>query len=161
VDISMTETENFEFLDAAREAVDQLTKLSKAYPHLITAPVKHALETWDEGLFRRGELIWEEYQRVKAEKTAVELRITELIETHHVDDTIDIITSEFGKDINYYDLIDVVGKDRYIAALRREAVELQVNCVSPEQTADLWNSSGKPTVGGDRWNETAVSVLMG
>ncbi|MCG7897813.1 MAG: hypothetical protein JAY99_00255 [Candidatus Thiodiazotropha lotti] len=157
----MSDTENCEFLDAAREAVEQLKKLSKDYPHLTTQPVRHALDNWNEDMFRRGELIWEAYQKVLAEKSAVETRLIELVDSYHVDDAIDIINSEFGKDINYYDLIDVVGKDRYIAALNREAVELQVNCISPEQTADLWNGSGKPTVGGDRWTATAVTVLMG
>ncbi|MES9850546.1 MAG: hypothetical protein ABW170_01785 [Candidatus Thiodiazotropha sp. L084R] len=157
----MSDSENFEFLDAARDAVAQLKKMSRDFPHLATQPVRHAIENWNEDLFRRGELVWEEYQRAMAEKSAVELRIMELVETHHLDDTIDIITSEFGKDFSYYDLIDIAGTDRYIDALTREATELKLNAVSPEQTADLWNSSGRPTLGGDRWNETAVSVLIG
>jgi hypothetical protein len=157
----MSDTDKCEFLDAAREAVQQLKKLSKDYPHLTTKPVRHALENWNEDMFQRGELIWETYQKVLKEKSAVETRLIELIDSCHVDDAIDTINSEFGKDINYYDLIDVVGKDRYIAALNREAIELQMNCISPEQTADLWNGSGKPTVGGERWNAIAVSVLMG
>ena len=157
----MSDIENCEFLDAANDAVEQLKKLSKEYPHLVTKPVLQAIENWDDDLFRRGELIWEEYQRVIREKNAVELRVMELVDTHHVDDTIDIITNEFGKEFDYYDLINIAGKDRYIEALTREAAELKINSVSPEQTADLWNSSGKPTIGGDRWNATAVSVLFG
>lgn len=157
----MSDFENCEFLDVAREAVDKLKRLSKEYPHLTTQTVRHALDTWDEDLFRRGELIWEERQRVLAEKSAVEQRVLELIETHHVDDAIDIINSEFGKDIDYNDLIDIVGRELYIDALSREAVELQMNSISAEQTADLWNACGRPTVGGERWNEVAVSVLSG
>ena len=150
-----------EFFEAAREAVGQLKRLTRDFPHLSSQPVRHAIENWNEDLFRRGELIWEEHQRVKAEKSAMELRAVELIEGNHVDDTIDMLTSEFGREFDFADLIDFVGKDRYIAALRREAIELQVNSVSPEQTAELWNSAGKPTVGGERWNAVGVSVLMG
>jgi hypothetical protein len=159
--VPMSDYENCDFLDAARDAVDKLKMLSKEYPHLTTQPVRHAIDTWDEDLFRRGELIWEEHQRFLAEKSALELRVLELIETHLVDDAIDIINSEFGKDISYYDLIDVIGRERYIDALSREAVELQMNSISAEQTADLWNACGRPTVGGERWNETAVLVLSG
>jgi hypothetical protein len=157
----MSDRETCEFIDAAREAVGQLKKLTRDFPHLTTRPVKQAIETWNDDLFHRGELIWEEHQRVQAEKSAMEQRAIELIETHHVDDTLDMLSSEFGKEMNYYDIIEFTGKDRYIAALRREAIELQVNSVSPEQTAELWNSCGKPTVGGERWNATGVSVLMG
>jgi hypothetical protein len=157
----MSDSESCEFIDAAREAVGQLKRLTRDFPHLSTRPVKQAIETWNDDLFRRGELIWEEHQRVLSEKSAMELRAIELIESHHVEDTLEIMMSEFSKEIDYYDIIEYAGKDRYIDALRREAVELQANCVSPEQTADLWNSCGKPTIGGERWNANGVSVLMG
>jgi hypothetical protein len=150
-----------EFFDAAREAVGQLKKLTRDFPHLTTQPVRHAIETWNEDLFRRGELIWEERQRVKREQAALELRAIELIDQNHVDDVLEMLANEFERDFDYYDLIDMVGKDRYIGALRREAIELVQNCVSPEQTADLWNSVGKPPIGGERWNAVGVSVLMG
>ncbi|MEJ2529399.1 MAG: hypothetical protein P8179_13380 [Candidatus Thiodiazotropha sp.] len=159
--MSDSDSDKCEFLVVAREAVDQLKKLTKDFPHLSSVPVRDAIENWNEDLFRRGELIWEEQQRIKAEKSAVELRAIELIEECHVDDVIDMLSSEFAQEFDYHDLIDRVGKNRYIAALRREAVELQINCVTPEQTAELWNSCGKPPVGGERWNEVGVSVLMG
>ncbi|MET0090789.1 MAG: hypothetical protein ABW068_12395 [Candidatus Thiodiazotropha sp.] len=150
-----------EFFEVAREAVGQLKKLTRDFPHLATKPVRHAIETWNEDLFRRGELIWEERQRVKREQTALENRAIELIDVNHVEDTLDMLTQEFGRDFDFQDLIDMVGKERYIGALRREAIELSQNSISPEQTADLWNSVGKPPVGGERWNAVGVSVLMG
>jgi hypothetical protein len=150
-----------EFFDVAREAVSQLKKLTKDFPHLATQSVRHAIETWNEDLLKRGELIWEEHKRIKAEQTALEERAIALIDTNHIDDTMEILESEFGKAIDFHELIEIVGNDRYIAALRREAIELQMNSVSPEQTADLWNSVGKPPIGGERWTKTGVSVLMG
>ena len=123
--------------------------------------MKQAIETWNEEMFQKGELIWLEKQRKRMERSAMECRAAELIEQYLVDDVLDKLISEFDREIDFYGLIDLCGRDKYIAALRREAIELKQNFISPEQTADLWNGLGKPAVGGDRWNAKAVSVLMG
>jgi len=158
----MSESETTDnFIGVAREAVDQLKRLTRDFPKLSTEQVKVAIETWNEDLFRKGELILLQKAQVKAEKSAMERRANEIIELNLVDDALDILNKEFPKDFDYYDLIDLVGKDKYIAALGREAEELKVNAISPEQTAELWNSAGKPPVGGESWNATGVEVLMG
>jgi hypothetical protein len=145
---------------SAREAIEQLRRITKDFPHLTTQSVKQALETWNEDMFRKGELILVQKLRAKAEQEAMEQRAIELIEGNLTDDVLDMLNNEFSKQMDYADLIDMVGKDRYIAALTREAVELQVNFISPEQAAELWNASGKPPVGGDRWTTSGVEVLM-
>jgi hypothetical protein len=68
--------------------------------------------------------------------------------------------AEFNRDIDFYGLMDLCGRNKYIEALRREAIELNMNSISPEQTADLWNSVGKPSAGGARWSAQSVSTLM-
>ncbi|MCU7904882.1 MAG: hypothetical protein KZQ76_03340 [Candidatus Thiodiazotropha sp. (ex Epidulcina cf. delphinae)] len=153
--------ETCEFIDAAREAIDQLKRLAHDFPRLSSEPVRVAIETWNEEMFRKGELIWLERERARLERSVLENRAVELIGINLVDDAIDLLNQEFSKDVDYYGLIDLVGKDRYIAALRREAIELKMNFVSPEQTADLWNGQKKPPVGGEHWHTTGVSVLMG
>ncbi|MCU7816491.1 MAG: hypothetical protein KZQ89_19025 [Candidatus Thiodiazotropha sp. (ex Lucinoma kastoroae)] len=154
-------SETSDFIGVAREAVDQLKRLTRDFPKLSSQPVRIAIETWNEDLFSKGELVLLQRAQAKAEKSAMEHRATELIEFNLVDDAIDILNQEFPKGVDYLDLIDMVGKDKYIAALGREAAELKINAISPEQTAELWNSAGKPTVGGERWNATGVAVLMG
>jgi hypothetical protein len=144
----------------AREAIGHLRRITRDFPRLSTKPVRKALDEWNDDMFRKGELIFLQKQRAKAEQDAMEKRAIELIESNLTDDVLDMMNQEFPKDIDYSDLIDMVGKDRYIAALTREAVELQVNCISPEQAAELWNASGKPPVGGDRWTAAGVEVLM-
>lgn len=150
-----------QFIEVAREAVSQLRRLTRDFPALSSSHVRHAIETWNEEMFRKGEIIWLEKERQRLERSALETRATALIEHQLVDDVLDILNGEFSKQMDYWDLIDLVGRDRYIAAMRREAVELKQNFISPEQTAELWNSVGKPSVGGDRWVATGVSVLMG
>ncbi|MEW8026660.1 MAG: hypothetical protein AB2792_15175 [Candidatus Thiodiazotropha sp.] len=156
-----SESEEFEVIFVAREAVGHLRRLSRDFPHLATQPVRVAIDTWNEDMFSKGELVLVERQRVKAEQDAMEQRAIELIDVNHVDDVLDMLNRDSSKEIGYYDLIDMVGKDRYIEALTREAVELKVNAISSEQAAELWNNCGKPTVGGERWTATGVSVLMG
>jgi hypothetical protein len=149
-----------QFIEGAREAVTQLRRLTKDFPHLSSKNVKIAIETWNEEMFRRGEIIWFAKERKRLERSAMESRAEELLEAHLVDDVLDMLNAEFSREMDYHALIDLGGRDRYIAALRREAIELKQNSISPDLTADLWNSIGKPAVGGDRWNATAVSVLM-
>ncbi|MES9986405.1 MAG: hypothetical protein AB2552_16395 [Candidatus Thiodiazotropha endolucinida] len=156
-----SESEEFEVIFVAREAVGHLRRLSRDFPHLATQPVRVAIDTWNEEMFQKGELVLVQKQRAKAEQDALEKRAIDLIEENLVDDVLDLLNRESTKEIDYYDLIDMVGKDRYIEALAREAVELKVNAVSSEQAAELWNNCGKPTVGGERWTATGVSVLMG
>jgi len=153
-------TEN-KFIEVAREAVSQLRRLTKDFPALSSSHVRHAIETWNEEMFHKGEVIWLEKERKRQERSALEKRATDLIETQLVDDVLDALNSEFSRQLDYRDLIDLTGRDRYIDAMRREAEELKRNFISPEQTAELWNSVGKPSVGGDRWVATAISVLMG
>jgi hypothetical protein len=150
-----------QFIEVAREAVSQLRRLTRDFPALSSSHVRHAIETWNEEMFRKGEIIWLERERRKIEKTALENRAVELIEHQMVDDVLDLLNGEFSKQLDYRDLIDLVGRDKYIAAMRREAIEMKQNFISSEQTAELWNGQGKPSVGGERWVATAVSVLTG
>jgi hypothetical protein len=154
------EGEELEVAFTAREAIGHLRRITRDFPHLATKSVRVALENWNEDMFRKGELILVQKQRAKAEQDAMEKRAIELIENNLTDDVLDMLNQEFPKDLDYSDLVDMVGKDRYIAALTREAVELQVNSISPEQAAELWNASGKPPVGGDHWTAAGVEVLM-
>ena len=155
----MAEDDNF--IETAREAVTQLKRLTHDFPRLSTRHVKQAIETWNEEMFQKGELIWLEKQRRRTERNALEARAAELIENHHTDDVLDRLITEFDQDIDFYGLLDLCGREKYIAALRREAIELRANAISPEQTADLWNSVDKPAIGGAHWNAQAVAVLMG
>jgi hypothetical protein len=152
--------EESDFIETAREAISQLKRLTHDFPQLSTRHVKQAIETWNEDMFKKGEIVWLEKQRKRMERDAMEKRAAELIEDHMTDDALDMLMKEFDKEIDFYGLMDLCGRDGYIAALRREAMELKENCISPEQTAELWNSVDKPAVGGDHWNAKAVSVLM-
>ncbi len=148
------------FIEEVREAVAQLKKLTRDFPKLSSRHVKQAIETWNEEMFEKGELIWLEKQRKRMERSALEDRAVELIRNQFVDDVLDKLISEFDREIDFHGLLDLCGRDRYIAALRREAIELKQNSVSPEQTAELWNSAHKPSLGGERWTAKGIVRLM-
>jgi len=149
------------FIQLAREAIIQLRRLAKDFPHLASPHVQKALETWNEEMFRKGQIIWLEQERRRLERSALVERAQQLLESHHVDEALELLVQEFDKELDYYALIDLGGREKYVAALRREAFELRQNFISPEQTAELWNNLGKPAVGGQHWNANEVSVLMG
>ena len=155
----MAEEDNF--IETAREAVAQMKRLTHDFPRLSTRHVKQAIETWNEEMFRKGEIVWLEKQRKRMLRNALEERAAELIENRHTDDVLDMLIAEFNQDIDFHGLLDLCGREKYVAALRREAIELRANSISPEQTADLWNSVDKPAIGGEHWNAQAVAVLMG
>ncbi|MCP3671153.1 MAG: hypothetical protein GY814_12115 [Gammaproteobacteria bacterium] len=56
-------------------------------------------------------------------------------------------------------LIKTVGKDAYIAAMRKEVIFLRENGVAFDQIANLWNELGRPGPGSGPWTESSVSLL--
>jgi hypothetical protein len=153
--------EQSEFIKIAREAVDQLKRISRDFPQLASKQVRVAVETWDEDMFKKGELVWLQREHKRLLRSAMEARAEELVETALLDDALEMMNEEFDREMGFDALIDLVGRDRYTKALRREAVEFKENFISPEQIAELWNGSGKPSLGDGRWTATAVKVLMG
>ncbi len=152
--------EESKFIETAREALEQLKQLTRDFPQLSTKHVTLAIETWNEEMFQKGELVWLEKERKRLERSALESRATDLIEEGQVDDVLEKLIEEFNQEIDFYGLMDLCGREKYVAAMRREAIELKMNSISPEQTADLWNRAGKPSVGGSRWNALAITALL-
>ena len=54
----------------------------------------------------------------------------------------------------------LAGDAAYRAALSREATEYELNRISPQQAADLWNDLGRPAPGGGLWNAAKVQALL-
>ena len=77
-----------------------------------------------------------------------------------VEDVMQMLAEKFSLEVDYEQLIGLIGNDRYLKALKREVVELEINSISNEQMASLWNSLGKPALGGERWTIEAVAALV-
>lgn len=152
--------EQSQFIEIAREAVEQLRRISKDFPQLASKQVRIALDTWDEEMFKKGEVIWLQKEHKRLLRSAMETRAVELVEANMLDDALEMMNAEFDREMGFDALIDLIGRERYTEALKQEAAELKVNSISPEQTAELWNSAGKPPLGDGVWTATAVSVFM-
>lgn len=147
------------FLAVAGDAVEHLKRLMEQYPHLVSPHVKNAVNSWSDAQHAGGDIeIVACDLKAAQEESLVDLAI-ELIEKHQVEDVMHMLAEKFSLEVDYNRLIELVGDDRYIQALKREVVELEINSVSNEQMANLWNSLGKPALGKDRWTTEAVSAL--
>lgn len=73
---------------------------------------------------------------------------------------IETLADKHGVALDLKQLVQLVGDEAYAGALRREASILELNRISPEQTAQLWNDAGRPAPGGGLWSPKKVGALL-
>ena len=83
-----------------------------------------------------------------------------LLESLPPEDVIDALAEKHGLEIDLMQLVQMVGEAAYMHALAREAVEFQLNLISPDQTAQLWNDARRPAPGGGLWTAQKVHALL-
>jgi hypothetical protein len=147
------------FIEAADEAVEHLRHLRKRYPALVSTHVREAIDNWDSSQFKRGDLEFIEAGAKAPMEDALAAAAIDMIQVHQLEDVMEMLSEEFSVEVDYEMLIRLVGGERYVKALKQEAIDLKLNKVSYEQTADLWNSMGKPAPGGGPWSARSVSQL--
>jgi hypothetical protein len=76
------------------------------------------------------------------------------------EDVVDTLRDQHGVEISLTQLIQLVGDRAYRGSLAREAREFEMNRVSPDQTAHLWNDAGRPAPGGGLWTARKISELL-
>jgi hypothetical protein len=148
------------FLTVADDAVDHLRNLIRHFPHLVTPEVKAAIEHWDQLKERRGRIEFVKPFQKTRDRALWAKKANELIEDHPMEEVMEILEEEFSIKMDYPRLIGLIGKVRYRHALRNESRVLQHHAISFQQMADLWNSLGKPPMGGERWTAHSISLLV-
>ena len=83
-----------------------------------------------------------------------------LLESLSPEDVIDVLADKHGLELDLMQLVQMVGESAYIGALGREAVEFQLNRISTDQTAQLWNDARRPAPGGGLWTTQKVEGLL-
>lgn len=149
------------FIAAAEEGIAILQRMSHIYPHLVSPLVGTAINNWEKRISSRLDAMQVAADIKRAEEEALSRLASELIETHQMEDVLQLLSEEFSIEINYEQLISLIGKDRYINALRREADELSQHLITHGQIAQLWNNMGKPALGGRRWTVGSIASLTG
>ncbi len=153
----------FDIIDAC---ADQLEHLNQAFPGLASDDTHTAVKNWRQ---RRGEIRLQVKEVQKGHGVEIVQNVdvvqdldqlcAELLETHGLEDASDILLEKHGIDISVHELIKNVGKEAYIAAMRKEVTFLRENGVAFDQIASLWNELGRPGPGSGPWTEPSVSLL--
>lgn len=148
-------------MSIVEEAVIHLAQMMDENPDLSTDNTRKAVDNWSTQLPHLGDKIRQMRQGGDAsENDVIKMDAAKWIKTHQVEDVIDLLANKHNELVGYQQLIDLVGKQAYRDALRREAIELEENKISKVQMADLWNSMEKPALGGLRWNVEMISALI-
>lgn len=86
--------------------------------------------------------------------------LAELLEKISPEDAIVELRRRTGQAIDLRELISLAGDAAYIGALTREAEDFRSNSISPEQTAQIWNESGRPLPGGGLWSGKRIEEML-
>ncbi len=160
------------FFFAADAMAKRLEHLMEAFPKLVNSQVEEAVNNWRRqtvalSLSAPGSAgnidVGGEKGAVSPSETIpdqIASEAIELIASYSIEDVMDILTEDFGITLDYAQLIDLIGIERYQHALHGEAIELQQNKVSLLQTSELWNSMGRPALGDALWGPQRVSILL-
>jgi len=170
----MAKKDTTNFIAALEEGANQLDRLNQTYPNLASDDTRDAVEE-----FRRMPIIMQQtHSNETYETTSSEQDFTEektdngggdqkLIETaqellaiHSFDDVLDILQTEHGVTLNLAQLVNLVGNNIYLVALRREAKEFQSNAISTPQIAQLWSDLGRPPIGDTSWTASSVEMII-
>jgi len=170
----MAKKNTADFFTALEEGADQLDKLNQTHPNLASDDTRDAVEE-----FRRLPIILQQThsnethqistnkQDFTEEKDDDNKGDQKLIETaqellaiHSFDDVLDILQTEHGVTLNLAQLVNLVGNNIYLVALRREAKEFQSNAISTPQIAQLWSDLERPPIGDSSWTATSVSMVL-
>lgn len=85
--------------------------------------------------------------------------VNALLDEHTPEGALEALRERHGVQLELQHLIQLAGQ-AYVEALNREATEFEANRVLPEQTAELWNDTGRPAPGGGLWTAAKVNRLL-
>lgn len=148
-------------LESVDACADRLEALNARFSHLATDSTRESVEAW-----RRVKEQVEFDQTVDKKEVDsgpdVKSIAVTLLETqgHSLEDVIDILLSDHDIEITIDGLAQAIGKQVYIAALRKDARDLLGNAISYAQIANLWNDLDRPALGGENWTARSVSILV-
>lgn len=148
----------FESVDAC---ADRLEALNNQFAHLASDTTRQSVETWrgvKEGII----FDYNESQKSPGEGPDIKAIAIDLLENqgHGLEDVIDLLMSDHQVEMDIKGLAQLIGKQAYIAALRRDAADLLDNSISYNQIASLWNDLERPAFGGENWTGRSVSILV-
>ncbi len=156
---------------------DRLDRLNQLFPDLATPVTLDGVSMWQETKKRADEKVeagssgqpdaqveipqQELVQPPVEEPIDLRKACLELLQNNGLEDVQDILSQERGIDLPMHELVDTIGKELYIAVLKRDVKQLSENAISYDQIANLWNELGRPALSGPTWSGRSISVLIG
>jgi hypothetical protein len=148
-------TDAWKKMETATVVVEQIDRFNENFPDLASRSTREVVP-----LVRQRLKNIEVRMPVKAELPDLGDVARELLETQPPEDVIDLLAERHGMQIDMLGLIQMVGETAYLAALIREGREFQMNRISDDQTAQLWNELRRPAPGGGLWTAQKVDALL-
>lgn len=142
-------------MESASVATDVIERFNNNFPHLASEITKDVVPLARKRLKNIKLMMPEE-----PNKADFDALVKEILENSSPEEALDILEQEHGQKMDMQGLISLAGAEAYVESLRRDAVELEINMISADQTAELWNEIGRPAPGGGLWNEQKVEKVL-
>ncbi|MCB1785376.1 MAG: hypothetical protein H6953_10025 [Chromatiaceae bacterium] len=142
-------------METVNVVVDAIDRFNQKFPELASATTRDVVP-----LVRQRLKDIELHMPYKGSQADLAELAVNLLSSMSPEEVIDTLEQEHGARIGIVDLIQLAGDAAYRAALSREATEYELNRISPQQAADLWNDLGRPAPGGGLWNAAKVQALL-
>lgn len=142
-------------METANVVVDAIARFNEHFPHLSSADTRNVVP-----LVRQRLKDVELRMPRKSELPDLGVVAAELLAAMSPEDVIDVLSEKHGAAISLSQLVQLVGDQAYREALQREAREFEMNLISPDQTAQLWNDAARPAPGGGLWTTRKVAELL-
>ncbi len=149
-------------LDEEVEAcATRLDELNMRLPNLATSVTREAVEYWRSRNQRTLTYGQRESDHAGYDEAYVKGLAIGLLADHALEDIVTILSSEHDIALTLPELVDLIERENYLAALRKDVALLTTNSVSYEQIAKLWTENGRPALGRHAWSAQSVSALVG
>jgi hypothetical protein len=143
-------------METATVVVDAIDHFNEKFPHLASSDTRDVVP-----LVRKRLKDVQLRMPSKAQLPDLSSEATSLLETLSPEDVVASLRENHGAEMDMLQFVRLVGDAAYLGALRREAEELQMNRISADQTAQLWNELSRPAPGGGLWSAHKVEKLIG
>ena len=149
-------------LDGEIEAcATRLDEYNARFPNLASGVTREAVEHWRS----RNQQIFNFQdggpERAGYDEAYIKGLAVGLLADHGLEDVVKILLSEHEISLTLAELVGLIERENYLAALRKDVRLLTENAVSYEQIAKLWTESGRPALSLAGWSAQSVSALDG
>ena len=151
-------------LELAMDAcADRLEFLNATFPLLATAKTMDGVLRWrkcrvQDPVPEAPTDILPQQESANSDIGAVAIG---LLQQHSFEDVLELLQGRHNVKLSLPQLINLIGKHKYLSFLKRDVTELLKNAISYEQIAFLWNDLERPALSGPVWSSRSISMLVG